>query len=96
MSPHHVRRIATTAISHPFRFASLVPMSPPVLPPPQPPATAMWAVRGTTLVLFDVESHDAPVLQSRWRDYQLFARVGPPCECSWGRLDYLDDYRTTQ
>lgn len=56
--------------------------------------TSMWAVRNKTLVLFDVDRNDVENLSEHWVKYNLHARVGPPCECAWGVLDYLDDFRS--
>ena len=55
--------------------------------------TSMWAVRNNTLVLFDVDCNDVKNLQEHWHKYDLQSRVGPPCECVWGVMDFLDDFR---
>ena len=55
--------------------------------------TSMWAVRASTLVLFDVASADVGDLERKWGHYNLYTRVGKPCDTLWGVVDRLDDYR---
>ena len=63
------------------------------LSPPEQLDTSMWAVRDNTVVLFDVASSDVRDLEKKWGHYNLYTRVGKPCETTWGVMDYLDDYR---